>query len=153
GEAPTRRGDVRVAARNAGERARDVAAPKGGFGGPGIRQRPIGGDGHERVELGVQLLDAIEMGPRQLDRRQRPAPEARADVADGRVEELLTGHDRLATGRYRTYRRARAFGWPANPSRGSAGARRSGAGARPRAGSRRSRLGPPSCGRGALPAS
>src|SRR5205807_591927 len=81
------------------ERARDVAAPERGFGGLGVRQRTIGGDGHERVELGIQVLDALEMRPRQLDRRERSAPETRADVADRRVEELLTGHDRLATSR------------------------------------------------------
>ena len=48
------------------------------------------------------LLDPLEVRARQLDRRERSAPEPRADVADGRVEKLLTGHDHLATGRCRT---------------------------------------------------
>src|SRR5262249_57460703 len=96
--------DVLVADRDAEERARDVAAPERRLGGLRVGQRAIGGDGHERVQLAVEVLDALQMRARQLDRRERPAPEPCADVADRRVEELLTGHDRLASAQPRTSR-------------------------------------------------
>src|SRR5207253_3524505 len=101
GEDPASRVDVLVADRNAEERARDVAAAERGFGRSGVRQRPVGGYGHERVELRIQALDALEVRARQLDRRERAAPEPRADVAGRRIEDLLTGHDRLARARCR----------------------------------------------------
>jgi hypothetical protein len=102
GEDAARRVDVLVAERDAQQRTRDIAAAERGLGSLGVGQRPIGGHGHERVELGIELLDPLEVRARQLDRRDRAAPETRADVANRRVEELLTGHDRLASARYRT---------------------------------------------------
>jgi hypothetical protein len=101
-EDPARGIDVLVADRNAEQRARDVAAAERRLGRLGVGERALGGDGHERVKLAVELLNALEMRAGQLDRRERAPPEPRADVADRRVKELLTGHGRLASERNRT---------------------------------------------------
>ncbi len=62
--------DVLQADRDAVQRAAGAVAGDLGFGGAGIRHRPIGDEADDGVEAGLHGRDAVEAGVQQLDRRQ-----------------------------------------------------------------------------------
>ena len=70
------------------QRAAIIAPQNLGFGVACLGHGTIGEDGNVGLQLGVELLDAVQKRARQLDRRQLPALQQAAGLADGQVTEF-----------------------------------------------------------------
>jgi hypothetical protein len=73
---------VFVGDRDAVEWSAVLAALDFSLGGAGFSERRLGEDGDEGVDLAVELVDALEAGPCQLDGRELAGSKARRHVGD-----------------------------------------------------------------------
>jgi hypothetical protein len=62
------------------------------LGGARVGQRPLGMDEDEGAQPWVQALDALQHDARDLDRRQRAAPDQRGQLEGGREAEVGSVH-------------------------------------------------------------
>ena len=68
------------------------AAPGALLGGPCQRKGAVGGHREERVESGVEPVDAREQGARQLDRGDRAGPDQAVEIGGRREGEVIGVH-------------------------------------------------------------
>src|SRR5262245_9950937 len=107
--------DVLVGDGNAEERIL-VAASESRFRRPCVLESTVGGEGNEGEEERTGLLDAGEERAGHLRRGDLALAIARAQLADGRVEDLVT-HGRPPWAPPRTSRRALPCGCSSSPAR------------------------------------